>query len=65
MFTLYLTQDGTKEEKSDKDSASKDGKVDKPDGKPPAKDTPKEKGAKDAKEKGMAAIERRILYLYI
>ncbi|XP_053396619.1 androglobin-like isoform X26 [Mercenaria mercenaria] len=43
--------DGTKEEKSDKDSASKDGKVDKPDGKPAGKDGGKEKGAKDAKEK--------------
>ncbi|XP_060593126.1 androglobin-like isoform X19 [Ruditapes philippinarum] len=43
--------DGTKEEKSDKDSASKDGKVEKPDGKPAGKDGGKEKGAKDAKEK--------------
>ncbi|KAL4233261.1 hypothetical protein ACF0H5_007945 [Mactra antiquata] len=43
--------EANKEEKSDKDSASKDGKVDKPDGKPPGKDGGKEKGAKDAKEK--------------
>lgn len=44
-----------KEEKSDKDSASKDGKVDKPDGKPAGKDGGKEKGAKDVKEKGRCA----------
>jgi hypothetical protein len=50
--TSFIVQDGTKEEKSDKDSASKDGKVEKPDGKPAGKDGGKEKGAKDAKEKG-------------
>lgn len=48
----YFFKDGIKEEKSEKDSASKDGKLDKPDGKPAGKDGGKEKGAKDAKEKG-------------
>ncbi|WAR07044.1 ADGB-like protein [Mya arenaria] len=44
-------QEGNKEIVAEKDSASKDGKGDKPDAKTPGKEAGKEKGAKDAKEK--------------
>ena len=57
---VYLAWDSfqvDKEEKSEKDTASKDGKVDKQEAKPAGKDASgKEKGGKDSKDKGTLLI---------
>jgi len=62
MFT-YI-QEGSKEERSDKDSASKDGKGEKADGKAPGKDAGKDgKAGKDAKDKGRQ--DRKVMIIEI
>jgi len=59
-------QEGSKEERSDKDSASKDGKGEKADGKAPGKDAGKDgKAGKDAKDKGIQKWEIVIIDLRV